>query len=300
MADCFAVDPLQPALVIAAHGSKSAGWAEAIDALVRDVRESPGVRDVFSTVTAGFLEESQPPLADAVDVPLKAGASEAIVVPLFLTASMHQSEDVPAILGLPVPTHIRRRVIAEGHRVLPPGLPVRLQPLGEVAAILQRNVVRRTSLESKEPGREAVVLVAYGSAIFHEEWERLMHEVRLRLLQDGWGGVAHAYCGHVVQLSPEPTFRAILHAAQQAGIRRVHVVPLLMAVSELQTGPIAVACQAALPKLAKEHVQLRYAADAILPDGDLAARIAFVGLQALGVMAPMLGSLGASRREGEA
>ena len=300
MADCLAVDPLQPALVIAAHGSKSAGWADAIAALVRDVRESPGVAEVFSTVTAGFLEESQPPLADAVDVPLKAGASEAIVVPLFLTASMHQSEDVPAILGLPVPTHIRRRVIAEGHRVLPPGLPVRLQPLGDVAAILQRNVVRRTSLESRDPAREAIVIVAYGSTIFHEQWEKLMHEVRLRLLQEGWGGVAHAYCGHVAQLSPEPTYKAILHAAQQAGIRRVHVVPLLMAVSELQTGPIAVACQAALPKLGKEHVQLRYAADAILPDGDLAARIAFVGLQALGVMAPMLRSLGASRREGVA
>jgi len=295
-----ALNPQSPALVIAAHGSKSAGWADAVHALVRDVRESPGVGDVFSTVSAGFLEESEPTLADAVGDALKAGASEAIVVPLFLTASMHQSEDVPAILGLSVPTHIRRRVVAEGHPVLPPGLPVRLVPLGEVAAILHRNAVRRTSLESRDPAREAIVLVAYGSTIYHDEWEQLMHDVRLRLLQDGWCGVAHAYCGHVVQLSPEPTFKAILHAAQQAGVRRVHVVPLLMAVSELQTGPIAVACQAALPKLAKEQVQLRYAADAILPDGDLAARIAFVALQALGIVAPMLRSLGVMRAEEQA
>jgi hypothetical protein len=65
-----------------------------------------------------------------------------------------------------------------------------------------------------------------------------------------------------------------------------------MAVSGLQTGPIASACQSAFPKLAKEQVQLRYAGDAILPDGDLAARVAFVALAALGVVAPMWGSLG--------
>lgn len=295
------LDPQRPALIVAAHGSKSAGWADAIHALVRDVRETAGVADVFSTVSAGFLEESEPELADAVAAALEAGASEAIVVPLFLTASMHQREDVPAILGQPVPTHIRRRVIAEGHRVLPPGLPIRLAPLGEVAAILHRNAVRRTSLESRDPAREAIVLVAYGSTIYHEEWEQLLHDVRLRLLHDGWCGVAHAYCGHVVQLSPEPTYKAILHAAQQAGVRRVHVVPLLMAVSELQAGPngpIRVACQAALPKLAKDHVQLRYAGDAILPDGDIAARIAFVALQAVGVVAPVLRSFGTSRGEG--
>lgn len=294
------MQPLRPALVIAAHGSRSVGWADAVQELVRHVAESPGVRELFSTVTAGYLEESLPALADAVEATLRAGASEAIVVPLFLTASMHQTEDVPAILGLPVPVHITRRLVAEGHRVLPPGLPVRLVSLGEVAGILHKNAVRRMALEVRDPSREAVVLVAYGSSIFFDEWEKLMHDVRLRLLQDGYGGVAHAYVGHVAQLSPEPTFKAILHASQQAGVKRVHVIPLLMAVSELQTGPIAVACQAAQPKLAKAHILLRYTTDAILPDGDLAARIAFVALEALGVVAPMLGNMGGLRGGGSA
>ena len=286
------MEPLRPALVIAAHGSKAGGWADAVMELVQHVAESPGVREMFSSVTAGFLEESQPPLADAVEAPLKAGAAEAIVVPLFLTASMHQTEDVPAILGLPGLPHHRQRLVAEGLRVLPPGLPVRLVALGEVAGILHKNVVRRMALEVRDPSREAVVLVGYGSSIYFDEWEKLMHDIRLRLLQDGYAGVAHAYVGHVAQLSPEPTFKAILHASQQAGVKRVHVLPLLMAVSELQTGPIAVACQAAQPKLAKAHILLRYTADAILPDGDLAARIAFLALEALGVVASMLGTLG--------
>jgi len=286
------MEPLKPALVIAAHGSKAKGWAEAVLELVQHVSESPGVRELYSTVTAGFLEESKPSLADAVESSLKSGAAEAIVVPLFLTASAHQREDVPGILGLESPPHIRKRLVAEGHRVLQTGLPVRLVSLGDVPEILHKNVLRRMALEVQHPSREAVVLVGYGSTIYFEEWEKLMHDVRMRLLHDGYAGVAHGYCGHVAQLSPEPTFKAIMHASQQAGVKRVHVMPLLMAVSELQTGPIAVACQAAFPKLAKAHIQLRYTADAILPDGDLAARIAFLALEALGVVAPMLGTFG--------
>ena len=291
------MEALPPALVVAAHGSKIPAWIRAVDTLVKDVAQTPGVRDVFGIVCAGYLEDGQPTLADAVDAALRSGAPEIIVVPLFLTASTHLSEDVPGLLGLPnVLPHVRRRLVAEGQRVLPHGLPIRLAPLGDVAEVLYRNAVRRCALEVKDKAHEAIVIVGYGSTIHFEQWEALMHDIRLRLLQDGWGGVAHAYCGHVVQLSPEPTEKAILHAAQQAGIRRVHVIPLLLGISELQTGPIAVGCRNAAPRLLRTHVQLRYAADAVLPDGDLAARIGYVGMDALGVTPPVM--LGALRRSG--
>jgi len=289
-----------PALVIAAHGSKSPAWAEAVRDFARLVWESPGIADVFASVTTGYIENSSPGLAEAIDAALGQGVSEVLVVPLFLTASNHQAEDVPGILGLPgVPAHVRRRLAAEGVRILPHGLPVRLQPIGDLGEILHRNVVRRVALEVKDHAHEAIVLVAYGSALHHDQWERLMHDIRLRLLQDGFGGVAHAYCGHVVQLSPEPTFQAISAAAQQAGVRKVHVVPLLMARSDLQTGPIAIACQAGQVRLQKLHVQLRYAADAILPDGDLAQRVAFRALEAVGITPPILSPLaGLASRKG--
>ncbi len=281
-----------PALVIAAHGSKSPVWVQAVEDFAEDVLRSPGVAEVFASVTVGYLENASPTLSEAVERALKAQASEVIVVPLFLTASTHQAEDVPGILGVAgVPTHVRRRLVGEGVRVLRPGLPVRIQPLGGVAELLHKNVLRRIALEVRDKSHEAIVLVAYGSTIHHAQWETLMHDVRLRLLTSGFGGVSHAYCGHVVQLSPEPTFKAILDAAQQASIRKVHVVPLLMASSELQSGPIAVACQAAHPKLIKQHVHLRYALDAILPDGDLAARVASRALAARGVTALALQGL---------
>ncbi|HRE91458.1 MAG TPA: CbiX/SirB N-terminal domain-containing protein, partial [Myxococcota bacterium] len=280
-----------PALVIAAHGSKSPAWVQAVEDFAEEVARSPGVAEVFASVATGYLESASPGLAEAVERAL-ASSPEVVVVPLFLTASTHQAEDVPGVLGLPtVPSHVRRRLVGEGVRVLRPGLPITLQPIGDVAEILHKNVLRRTALEVRDRSHEAVVLVAYGSSVHHDQWENLIHDVRLRLLTDGFGGISHAYCGHVVQLSPEPTYKAILAASQQAGVRKVHVVPLLMGPSDLQTGPITVACQAAHPKLAKQHVQLRYQVDAILPDGDLAARVAFYALAARGVTASALQGL---------
>ncbi|MCC6625192.1 MAG: hypothetical protein IT385_28350 [Deltaproteobacteria bacterium] len=294
---------LKPALVVAAHGSKVPGWARPVQDFVRDVSETPGIADVFSVVGAGYLEDTTPSLADACEAYLKAGAPEVVVVPLFLTASTHQSEDVPGILGLPGPLpHVRRRLVAEGVRVLPPGLPIKLAPLGEVGEILYRNASRRVALhtptieEARGRSGTAIVLVAYGSTIHHEQWESLMHDVRLRLLTAGFGGVAHAYVGHVAQLSHEPTAKAILHAAEQAGVKRVFVVPLLLAVSELQTGPIAQACKETADALHKRGIALFYAQDAILPDGDLAARAGFRALEAMGIMPPI--GLGRRARAG--
>ena len=83
-------------------------------------------------------------------------------------------------LGTPgPPPHIRRRLTAEGKRVLPQGLPIRLAPLGDVAEIMFRNVCRRVMLHAPTVPDEAlnassaVVLVGYGSSIHHEHWEKL-------------------------------------------------------------------------------------------------------------------------------
>lgn len=286
------MDALKPALVIAAHGSQAPGWARSVQEFVRDVAESPGVSDVFAVVGAGYLEATTPSIADACEAYLRAGASSIVVAPLFLTASSHQAEDVPAVLGLPGPPHVRRRLTAEGVRCLPPGLPIQLAPIGDIGELLFRNVCRRVALhaptiESRgERTKSAVVLVAYGSAIHHEQWESLMHDVRLRLLGAGFGGVAHAYVGHVVQMSHAPTAAAILGASEQAGVERVFVIPLLLAGSDLQKGPIANACRETAERLHRDGVALYYAEDAVLPDGDLAARVGMRALQVLGIMAP--------------
>lgn len=271
---------LRPALVIAAHGSKATGWSDAVEAFARDVHASVGVRDAFSSVQPAFLDHDTPSVPGAVRMSLSSGCSEVLVVPLFLTVSTHASEDLPGLLGLPVPEHVRQRLHAEGHRPLAPGLPVRIAPLGDVEEILIRNVLRRLSLHTKTARDEAVVLVGYGSTIHHEKWETLMHGLRTRLLTHGYGHATHAYVGQVAGHSPNATAQAILSAGRIAGVKRVHVVPLLMSVSGLQTQTIAVAVKDAAKR---GRLQVIYPADAILPDGDLAAHVAMVALQRLGL-----------------
>ena len=278
----------RPALVIAAHGSTAEGWAEAVRDFARDVAESPGVADAFVAVEAAFIEHCTPRLPDAVRLALSAGCPEVLVVPLFLSVSAHVDEDVPGLLGLPVAEHVRRRLVAEGQRPLGAGLPLRVVPLGSLEEVLFRNVMRRTTLAMRTMSREAVVLCAYGSALHHEAWEGLMHGLRTRLMRAGFGYASHLFVGHSVGEAPEAAVQAILEAGRMASIVRVHVIPLLLAVSSLQTLTLAAAVSDAERR---GRIQVHYAADAILPDGDLAVQVGLRALEALGLF-PMIGGDG--------
>ena len=107
-----------------------------------------------------------------------------------------------------------------------------------------------------------------------------MSNVKRGLLRKGFGHAGHAYVGHTVGMSPTPTRDAIRAAAQNAGVRRIHVVPLLMGISQLQHGPISNACAEAQ---AEEDVEIMYACDSILPDGHLSTHVATCAMKALGI-----------------
>jgi len=272
----------RPVLVIVAHGSRADGWVQLIETFTDQVRDSPGVSDAFSAVHAAYLEHSQPALASTVRLSFEAGAGEVFVLPLFLTHSTHAAEDVPGILGLEVPAHIRQRLVAEGHEVLYPGLPISMVSLDDKEEALVSNVIARVSGSARPGFNEGIVLCAYGSTLHHEQWEQLMSRLRVRLMEEGFGYVARAYVGHSVGLSSAPTREAIEEVGSMAGIDLVHVIPLLLSQSELQYGSIAEAC--ALVQ-GEGEIRLRYAADAILPDPALVSRVAATVLRMLGVYA---------------
>lgn len=272
-----------PALVVAAHGSRAKGWAHAVAQFAEHVAQSPGVTDALSAVVPAFLEAASPSIPTAVTRLFARGASRVLVAPLFLTVSAHVGEDLPGVLGMPVPEHVSRRIRGEAHQMLEPGLPVTLLSLGPLEERLTANVQRRLSLRTDDPSEDAVVVVAYGSTLYHSRWEELLTDMRRRLMTAGFGYAGYAFVGHVVGMSPEPCAEAIVKAGRMAGIRRVHVIPLLMGVTELQTRVIPAACQLASPAAAERGFRIVYAPDAILPDGDLAAHVANVALRELGV-----------------
>ena len=272
----------RPSLLIIGHGSRSDGWTQLVEAFVRDVRAYPGISDVFSSVHTAYLEHSQPRVAPTVRLAFESGAREVLVLPLFLTHSVHGSEDVPGILGLPVPVHVHQRLSAEGHDMLSPGLPIRILDFEGKSDALVSNVVSRVSGEDSPKRQEAIILCGYGSTLYHDAWEELMGDLRRRLMEKGYGYVDRSYVGHSVANSAEPTEVAVNKSAGMAGIDKVFVVPLLLSESGLQHGSIAQACA----KVQSEtDVDLRYKADAILPDTRLVGRVAGLALRAIGVFA---------------
>jgi len=105
------------ALVLVAHGSRR----EASNAEVRALAATLAARaeGQFSSVHAGFLELAEPSIPEAIAAAIAAGAREVRVLPWFLSAGRHVSEDIPA-------------QVAEA-RARHPGVPIHL--LGHAGAL---------------------------------------------------------------------------------------------------------------------------------------------------------------------
>ncbi len=82
------------ALVLVAHGSRRQASNDEVRELTERLRVLAGAR--YAAVEMGFLELADPPLAQALDAAASTGASEVIVVPYFLAAGRHVSDDVPS------------------------------------------------------------------------------------------------------------------------------------------------------------------------------------------------------------
>ena len=82
------------ALVIVAHGSRR----EASNAEVRQLAQviAGKVGERFMQVESAFLELAEPSIPDGIEKCIQAGADEVIVLPYFLSAGRHVSQDIPA------------------------------------------------------------------------------------------------------------------------------------------------------------------------------------------------------------
>jgi sirohydrochlorin cobaltochelatase len=111
---------VEPALVLFAHGSRDARWAEPFRAIQRKLAaKRPG-----ATVELAFLELMSPSLADTVDRLAASGHARVTVAPLFMGQGAHVRRDVVQIV-----TELRARHPALGLEILPPA--------GEVDEVLE-------------------------------------------------------------------------------------------------------------------------------------------------------------------
>lgn len=110
------------ALVIVAHGSRRSQSNDEVRELAQRLRASSKGR--FAYVGCGFLELAEPSIPASIQLAIESGADQVVVLPYFLSAGRHVSEDIPAEV----------RIMRELH----PDIDIRIAPyLGAAAGVVE-------------------------------------------------------------------------------------------------------------------------------------------------------------------
>ena len=83
------------ALLVVAHGSRREASNDEVRQLCARIQEKNG-NEEFDVVRAGFLELADPSIPEGIEQCIRLGAERVVVLPYFLSAGRHVSEDIPA------------------------------------------------------------------------------------------------------------------------------------------------------------------------------------------------------------
>ena len=107
------------AILLFGHGARNPDWAKPFTR----IREAILLREPKALVEPGFLELLRPSFDETVDSLARQGATEIVVVPVFMAAGSHIKKDLPQMAANAMDRH--------------PGLNIGLAaPVGEAAAVL--------------------------------------------------------------------------------------------------------------------------------------------------------------------
>ncbi len=108
------------ALLIVAHGSRRGASNDEVRTLAERVGELAAGR--FDRVQAAFLELAEPSIPDGIQACIDAGADEVVVMPYFLSAGRHVSEDIPAEVTRKQQAHPQVRIRLTDYLGAQPGI----------------------------------------------------------------------------------------------------------------------------------------------------------------------------------
>jgi sirohydrochlorin ferrochelatase len=259
------------AVLLVSHGSHSPSWRHMLLDVHREVADEllglPGV----SQVRTAFMEYTEPSIATQLRALDAAGVENVLVIPLLLTISDHSFDDIPVICGAREDAEIAANLAEEGIEIYAPAATLEFAPLLDFSDLVETNLARRIeqAVGDAEALRAAeqshgLVLVGYGSADFDDEWHKFFDAIdRYAEDQLGVDSSVHAWCGHLVEYSRQPTIDAI--EAQLEQHDRVIVVPIFVAYDEMFHEKII--GRAAERCSAPERVI--YTNDSVLPDPEV-------------------------------
>lgn len=226
-------------VLLVSHGSHSPSWRHMLLDVHRDVEGDllalPGIGEVRSA----FMEYTEPSIATQLRAFDAAGIEEVIVVPLLLTVSDHSFDDIPVICGQREDAAKAAELAAEHIEIYRPRARLVFAPLLDFTDLVEKNLARRLerAVGELEPlpaaGRgTGLVLVGYGSADFDQQWHAFFDKIdRFAEAELGIASSVHAWCGHLVEYSRQPTLDAL--EAQLAKHDRVVLVPIFVAYDEM-------------------------------------------------------------------
>jgi sirohydrochlorin cobaltochelatase len=106
-------------ILLFGHGARNPEWAQPF----HRIREAILAREPAALVEPGFLELLRPSFDEGVDSLVRQGATEIVVVPIFMAAGSHVKKDLPQIAANAMDRHA--------------GLVITLvAPVGEAAPVL--------------------------------------------------------------------------------------------------------------------------------------------------------------------
>ncbi|MDO9272112.1 MAG: CbiX/SirB N-terminal domain-containing protein [Rugosibacter sp.] len=106
-------------ILLFGHGARNPAWALPFER----IRQIILATDAVALVEPGFLELMRPTFAESIDNLVSQGATEIVVVPIFVAGGGHVNKDLPPLAAEAMTRHA--------------GLTIRLAPpVGEAAPVL--------------------------------------------------------------------------------------------------------------------------------------------------------------------
>ncbi len=251
-------------VLLISHGSHSENWREMLQDIEHAVRDEVLESGEITEIRSAFMEYTEPSIATQLKQFDHEGYTDVILVPLLLTVSSHSFDDIPTIAGQKQDHMTTETLGLEGIEIYTPKAQVTIAPLLDFPSVLAKNVARRTLQMSEVPTDEGIVLVAYGSEQYDEEWKQLLDRVSREVKSEtGVDCSEYSWCGHIARYKSEPTEAAIRKVLQEK--QRAIVIPVLVAVDETFQGKII----GGAIKNVDETDRIAYRHDAILPDENI-------------------------------
>lgn len=84
-------------LLIVAHGSRRAASNQEVEQLAAKLQAQAG--SLFAKVSCAFLELAEPSIPAGIQQAIDAGAKTVVILPYFLSAGRHVTQDIPAAVA---------------------------------------------------------------------------------------------------------------------------------------------------------------------------------------------------------